>query len=91
MGGHPTDIEASYGPARCLSQVDVCDIVLELSSFDIDAVRNQVSDDFFDDADIYPGYWGREEIEYALSRLPQLHKLFEAALEANEVVLVYAT
>jgi hypothetical protein len=94
MGGHPTEIEATYGSARCFSQVDISDIVQVLSEITVDELRSRFSPDDFNVAKIYPnpqpGGWSKDEIEGVCMLLPRLQRLFEDALDANELVLVYA-
>ena len=94
MGGHPTAIEASYGPARCLSQVDISDIVRALADITAEDLRGRFSSDEFNSRRIYPnprpGGWTEEEVEGVFFLFPQLKAMFKAALEANEVVLVFA-
>ncbi len=95
MGGHPTGIETSFGPARCLSQVDVSDIVIALEGLSDTELRERCSAEEFNAHKIYPnprpGGWDQEEVDEVPKLIPRLRILFEAALDENEVVLVFAS
>lgn len=94
MGGRPTAIEASYGPVRCLSQADISDIVSALADITVENLRDRFSADEFKARRIYPnpqpGGWTQEDVEGVLSLYLQLKAFFAAALEANEVAIVFA-
>lgn len=94
MGGYPTAIEASYGPARCLSQVEISAIVAALANIAVDELRDKFSADDFNRHGIYPnprpGGWSEEEVEDLFVLFLKLKAFFEAALEANEVILIFA-
>ncbi len=94
MGGHPTKVEATYGPARCFSQVEVYDMVQALSEITVEELRARFSADEFNAARIYPnprpGGWNAEEVEGVFHLYPRLCQLFKDALKNNELVLVYA-
>ncbi|NEO86542.1 MAG: DUF1877 family protein [Spirulina sp. SIO3F2] len=92
MGGNPTLIESSYGWVRCLLQVDILDIVAALTEITTEELRERFSTDDFNSHEIYPNPqpsgWTRDEVENVFILFPRLKKLFELALEANEIVLV---
>lgn len=94
MGGHSTKIEASYGPARCFSQVEVYDMVQALSEITVEELRARFSPEEFNAARIYPnprpGGWTADEVEDVFHLFPKLCQLFKDALRNNELVLVYA-
>lgn len=94
MGGHPTAIAASYGPARCLTQADLSDIVAALADITIEMLRDRFSADDFNAHRIYPNPqpdgWTLEEAESVFNRYPKLKAFFIAALEANEVAIAFA-
>jgi hypothetical protein len=94
MGGHETDIEASYGPVRCLEPKEVRAIAHELAKISVRLLRTRFSAKAFNDEEIYPnpepGGWDRKEVESVFCVYPKLVRFFKAAAAAREVVLVYA-
>jgi hypothetical protein len=94
MGGHETDIEAGYGPVRCLEPQEVKVISRELKKVAVEELRSRFSAKAFNEGEIYPnprpGGWNRREIESVFQVFPKLARFFEDAATAGEVVLIYA-
>jgi Domain of unknown function (DUF1877) len=95
MGGRKTKISTRYGPARMLGEKDVRAIAKALGQVSVDDLRGRFSAGEFNAADIYPnpqpGGWCEEEIEGVFHLYPQLVTFFQQAVEACEIVIVYAT
>lgn len=94
MGGKPTSLEASYGPVRKFDQDDIRQIVAALESISVDELRARFSPEAFNAAEIYPGPmpggWNLDEMEGVFEIFPKLRQLFVDALNAGEIVIVYA-
>jgi uncharacterized protein DUF1877 len=95
MGGHPTTIDAGYGPVRKFSRQDIRQIVEALSPISAEEFRARFSADAFNAAGIYPnprpGGWTIDEAGMVFELFPKLRQLFEDALSRDEIVIVYAT
>jgi hypothetical protein len=95
MGGHPTNIELDYGPARFFNAEDIGPIAEALSRISVDDLRARFSAEAFNETEIYPnprpGGWTIEEIEGLLHVYPKLVKFFQEAAASGEIVMVYAT
>ncbi|UUO06725.1 YfbM family protein [Blastopirellula sp. J2-11] len=93
MGGIPTLLDASYGPARRFDRDEIALIVEALKPLSIEDLRERFSAEAFNEAGIYPephpGGWTFEEVEGLLDVFPKLQQLFSDALASNEVVITY--
>jgi hypothetical protein len=93
MGGHETDIDASYGPVRCLKPKEVKAVVQELQKVKVGDLRRRFSAKTFNDEEIYPnpqpGGWNRRQVESVFQIFPKLVRFFRHAAAAGEVVLIY--
>ena len=94
MGGKPTSLDASYGPVRKFDQEDIKQVVAALETISVDDLRARFSPEAFNAAEIYPrptpGGWDLAEVEGVFEIFPKLRQLFVDALNAGEVVIVYA-
>jgi hypothetical protein len=94
MGGKPTSLEASYGPVRKFEPDDIKQIVAALEDISVDDLRARFSPEAFNAAEIYPGPvpggWDLEEMAGVFELFPKLRQLFVDALNAGEIVIVYA-
>ena len=94
MGGKPTSLAASYGPVRKFEHDDIRQIVAALENISVDELRARFSPEAFNAAEIYPrptpGGWDLTEMEGVFEIFPKLRQLFVDALNAGEVVIVYA-
>jgi len=94
MGGRPTSIEASYGPVRKFEHDEIRQIVTALEKISVEELRERFSPEAFNAAEIYPGPapggWDLTEMKGVFEIFPKLRQLFVDALNAGEVVIVYA-
>ena len=94
MGGTPTSLQASYGPVRKFEPDDITQIVAALEKISVDELRARFSPEAFNAAEIYPrptpGGWDLAEMDGVFQVFPKLRQLFVDALNAGEVVIVYA-
>jgi Domain of unknown function (DUF1877) len=94
MGGKPTSLDATYGPVRKFEHDEIRRIVAALERISVDELRARFSPEAFNAAEIYPrprpGGWDLTEIESVFAIFPKLRQLFVDALNASEVVIVYA-
>ena len=94
MGGHETNIDAGYGPVRCLEPGEVKASFRELKKVTVGDLGRRFSAKAFNKEEIYPnprpGGWNRREIESVFQVFPKLVRFFEDAATAGEVVLIYA-
>lgn len=93
MGGHDTNIDADYGPVRCLRPDEVKTIARELKKVSVEDLRRRFSAKAFNEEEIYPnprpGGWNGREIESVFQIFPNVVKFFQDAAAAGEVVLIY--
>jgi hypothetical protein len=93
MGGHETDIEATYGPLRYFTSEDVNIIADALKLISVDDLRSRFSAEAFNEEEIYPnprpGGWTMEEIEGLLMIYPKLVQFFNDACASGQIVVTY--
>ncbi|MFI4876164.1 MAG: YfbM family protein [Blastopirellula sp. JB062] len=93
MGGTPTAIEASYGPARRFERDEIAQIAEALRPLSIDILRERFSAEAFNQAGIYPepqpGGWTQDEVEGMFQVFPKLQQLFSDAARSDDVVITY--
>ena len=91
MGGHPTSIEAAYGPARQFNKKDIEEISIALKTLTPSHLMAQFSHEHALKANLY-GYSAdttEDEIEHIVEYLPKIQQLFQDALTNDEVIITY--
>jgi Domain of unknown function (DUF1877). len=92
LGGHAIYSEEDsweYGPPLYKTVEEVREAYKALSEIDIDDLRIKYDPEKFEEADIFPGNWDEEGIDFLLSYLDELNTYFKTAATNNEAIIFW--